>query len=125
MKEAKTALCNIKKDGDETPVASGVEFEKPLTDSEKIRLREDLLNLPPERLGEAIRTLHDNQPDKLKRSGDEIELDIHKLDTYTPRQLQTFVACVNAALEITSPQGMDYGSPRPRKRRRKRQRHPR
>jgi len=73
---------------------------------EKRQLRFDLLSLPPEKLGEIIFILQKSQPHNIEQKGDELEIDLKKLNTKTLRHLQRYVESVFAKVRYSSTQMM-------------------
>jgi len=73
---------------------------------EKRQLRFDLLSLPPEKLGEIIFILQKSQPHNIEQKGDELEIDLKKLNTKTLRHLQRYVESVFAKVRYNSTQMM-------------------
>ena len=73
-----------------------------LTIEEKRKLRYDLLSLPPEKLGEIMYVLQKSQPQNIEQKGDELEIDLKKLNTKTLRHLQRYVESVFAKVRYNS-----------------------
>lgn len=69
---------------------------------EKRKLRFDLLSLPPEKLGEIMYVLQKSQPQNIEQIGDELEIDLKKLNTKTLRHLQRYVESVFAKVRYNS-----------------------
>ena len=73
---------------------------------EKRQLRFDLLSLPPEKLGEIIFILQKSQPHNIEQKGDELEIDLKRLNTKTLRHLQRYVESVFAKVRYNTTQMM-------------------
>lgn len=73
---------------------------------EKRQLRFDLLSLPPEKLGEIVFILQKSQPHNIEQKGDELEIDLKRLNTKTLRHLQRYVESVFAKVRYNTTQMM-------------------
>lgn len=82
-----------------TPFKNIIDESIPLTLEEKKQLRVDLLNLPPEKLGDVMTVLKRNLPNEIEQTSDELVLDLKTLDTKILRHLQRYVHAIYLQLK--------------------------
>ena len=83
------------------PFRVSIDENQPLSLEEKKQLRIDLLNLPPEKLGDVMSVLKRNLPNQIMQNSDELVLDLKNLDTQILRHLQRYVHAIYLQIKST------------------------